>query len=168
MSRLSFRPALAALLGLALLAAAPAFAGGPKPADPKAATPPAWEQLSPQQREQLIAPVRERWNAEPGERLRMLDHARRWQQMTPDQRKRARHGMRRWEGMNPEQREQARALFGQMRNLSEADREPLRERWRAMTPEQRREWMQAHPPKPRDRDDDRDRRGPKDAPRAER
>lgn len=168
MSRFSFRPALAALFALALLAAAPVYAGGPKPVDPQAATPPAWEQLSPQQREQLIAPVRERWNAEPGERQRMLEHARRWQQMSPEERKRARHGMRRWEGMSPEQRQQARALFGQMRNLSEADREALRERWRAMTPEQRREWMQAHPPKPRDRDNDRDRRGPKDMPPPER
>ncbi|KQZ66662.1 MULTISPECIES: DUF3106 domain-containing protein [unclassified Lysobacter] len=148
MFRLPFRPALTVALALTLLTAAPAFAGGPQARAPKgAAPPPAWEQLSPQQREQLIAPVRDRWNAEPDERQRMLDHARRWQQMSPDERKRARHGMRRWEGMNPEQREEARALFGRMRNLSDAEREALRERWRAMTPEQRREWMQRNAPK---------------------
>lgn len=164
MFRLPLRPVLAALLGLTLLAAAPAFAGGPRAPAPKGAAPPAWEQLSPQQREQLIAPVRDRWNAEPDERQRMLDHARRWQQMSPDERKRARHGMRRWEGMSPEQRQEARALFGRMRDLSPAERDALRERWRAMTPEQRREWMQNNAPK----GEDRERRGPKDAPRPER
>lgn len=146
MSRLSFRPALAALLGLALLAAAPAFAGGPKPADPKAATPPAWEQLSPQQREQLIAPVRERWNSDPDDRPRMLEHAQRWKSMTPEQRQQARKGMRRFEGMTPRQREEARVLFIRMKDLPPEQRRKLREDWKNMTPEQRRTWIQKNAP----------------------
>ena len=75
-----------------------------------AATPlPAWDQLTPAQRELLIAPVRDRWNREPEKRARFMAYAERWKSMPPPQRERARHGMQRWEGMTPEQREQARA-----------------------------------------------------------
>ncbi|RNF84142.1 DUF3106 domain-containing protein [Montanilutibacter psychrotolerans] len=123
-----------------LFAAAPAFAGDP-------ATLPAWEQLTQAQRDQLIAPVRERWNAEPAQRTRMLERARRWQQMSPDQRHRAHRGMRRWEHMSPENRVYFRALFEKMRELEPAQRDELRQRWRAMTPEQRKAWVEANPPR---------------------
>ena len=131
---------------LALLAAAfttPAFAS-----DPPSAALPAWEQLSAAQREQLIAPVRERWNAEPEQRARMLRHAQRWQQMTPGQRREARHGMRRWEHLNPEQRTQMRALYERMRGLTPEQRSALKRQWKQMTPEQRSDWVQANPPRP--------------------
>ena len=126
-----------------LIAATPALA-----ADPPAKPLPAWEQLTPAQREQLIAPVRERWNTQPDERQRMLDRAQRWQQMTPEQRQRARHGMKRWEDMSPEQREQMRALYAKMRGLDETQRKALKAQWRAMTPEQKRAWVQANPAPP--------------------
>ena len=48
---------------------------------------PEWEQLSEAQRALLVAPIRERWNAEPAARARMLRHAQRWQQLTPEQRR---------------------------------------------------------------------------------
>lgn len=129
---------------LLLLAAFPAFA-----ADPAPASLPEWDRLGAEQRELLIAPIRERWNASPEDRPRMLEHARRWQQMTPEQRQRARFGLRRWVRMNPEQREQTRALFAKMLTLDEAGRRALKEQWRTMTPEQRRAWVEANPP-PRD------------------
>jgi hypothetical protein len=131
------------VLAIALLiASAPLFAADP----PATAKPlPAWEQLTPAQRETLIAPMRDRWNAQPDDRTRMLERAQRWQQMTPEQRQRARHGMQRWEGMNPEQREQTRALFAKMRTLDEPQRKALKAKWRAMTPEERRVWVQANP-----------------------
>jgi len=87
---------ISSILLLALLCAAPAFA--------QRATPdahPAWEQLSAAERDLLTAPIRERWNSNPGERARMLEHAQRWQAMTPEQRKRAHHGMKRWSHMDP-------------------------------------------------------------------
>ncbi|HEY5802641.1 MAG TPA: DUF3106 domain-containing protein [Lysobacter sp.] len=115
---------------------------------------PAWDQLTPAQREQLIAPVRDRWNSQPEERQRMLDRADRWQEMTPDQRQRARHGMKRWEHMSPEQREQMRALYAKMRSLDEPQRTALKAQWRQMTPEQRKVWVQANPAPP-DTDGDR-------------
>ncbi|MET0717738.1 MAG: DUF3106 domain-containing protein [Pseudoxanthomonas sp.] len=108
---------------------------------------PEWDRLTPQQREALVAPVRERWNNDPSDRQRMLEHAQRWQNMTPEQRKQARKGMRRFEGMNPRQREEARALFERMKALPPEQREKLREEWRAMTPEQRRAWVQKNAPK---------------------
>ena len=50
---------------------------------------PEWDKLTPQQREALIAPVRERWNSDVEQRPRMLEHAQRWNSMTPEQRKQA-------------------------------------------------------------------------------
>lgn len=108
---------------------------------------PDWDKLTPQQREVLIAPVRERWNSDPDQRPRMLEHAQRWKNMSPDQRKQARKGMRRFEHMNPQQREEARALFEQMKKLSPEQRKELREEWKAMTPDQRRIWVEKHAPK---------------------
>lgn len=107
---------------------------------------PDWDKLTPQQRDVLIAPVRERWNSDPEQRSRMLEHAQRWKDMSPDQRKQARKGMRRFEHMNPQQREEARALFEQMKKLSPEQRKELREDWRRMTPEQRRVWVEEHAP----------------------
>ena len=133
---------VAALALLAAFSAAPVFAS-----EPPAATLPAWDQLSTAQREQLTAPVRERWDAEPEQRARMLQHAQRWQQMTPEQRKGARHGMRRWEHLNPEQRTQMRALFERMRGLAPEQRIALKRQWKQMTPEQRRALVQENPPK---------------------
>ena len=141
----SIRTLTRALAPLALLlATAPVFA-----ADPTPPPLPTWEQLSPAQRELLLAPIRERWNSQPQDRQRMLDHAQRWQQMTPEQRQHARHGMQRWEHMDPAQREQMRALFAKMRTLDEPGRAALKAQWRAMTPEQRAAWAKANPP-PRD------------------
>jgi len=131
----------AATLGMLLLAGN-SFAQS-TPAQPL----PEWDKLTSQQREALIAPVRERWNADPTERPRMLEHARRWQAMTPEQRQQARKGMRRFEGMKPHQREEARALFERMKSLSPEQRKQLRDEWRAMTAEQRKAWVQNNTPK---------------------
>lgn len=106
------------------------------------ATLPGWEQLSQAQRDELTVPIRERWNRTPRERPQMLDRARRWQAMSAEQRSRAHHGMQRFERMDPEKREQARVMFEKMRDLPEAERRALRQRWKQMTPEERRKWMQ--------------------------
>lgn len=127
------------ILSLALLA-------GPATAQPGDAVLPEWDRLTPQQQETLVSVVRDRWNEKPDERERMLRRAERWQQMTPEQRRHAHHGMRRWKEMSPEGREGARVLFLRMRELPESEREDLRERWKAMTPEQRREWLQRNQP----------------------
>ena len=117
----------------------------PQPQPPAAQAPlPAWEQLSAADREALIAPLRDRWNANPDQRARLMHHARRWQSLTPEQRRHARHGMKRWAHMDPGKRARVRALFGEMRNMTPEQRKALRARWKAMTPEERDAWVEAH------------------------
>lgn len=126
------------LLALVMLASAPL----PALALAQPQTTPAWEQLSPAQREQLTAPLRERWNSQPQARARMLRNAQRWQQLSPQQRQRAQRGLQRLQQMTPQQRQQARAVFRQLRQLPDDERRALRERLKQMTPQQRRAWMQ--------------------------
>ena len=116
----------------------------------EAAALPAWEQLSPAQRELLTAPIRERWNRAPGERQHMLQRAERWQSLAPEQRRRAHHGMERFEHMSSGQRTQARALFHAMRGMDAAQRKVFLMEWKAKSPEQRRAWVEAHPAPRRD------------------
>lgn len=123
------------------LTTAPAYAAPPSPT-----TLPAWDQLSPAQRDLVIAPLRDRWNADPQMRTRLFEHAQRWQQLTPEQRARMRHGLGKWEHMDPQQREAMRALFHKMRNLTPEQRTSLREKWRNMTPQQRHDWIEANRP----------------------
>lgn len=133
----------AALLALSGMAFAQTPTAAP-PSTQRAAQAPEWERLTPAQRDAVMAVVRERWNANPGQRTQMLQHAERWQRMTPEQRLRAKAGQRRWEGMSPEQRKHARTKFEQRRNLPPEQRASLREQLKAMPKEQRREWMRTH------------------------
>lgn len=137
--RLSLALALAALLAGTALAAEPPL--------------PDWDQLSAEQRQQLTAPIRARWDAEPEGRARMLEHAKRWETMTTAQREHARHGMARWQHMSPEQRSEARALYRKMRTLEPAERTELKEQWRVMSPQQRKAWVEANPAPPRTGDE---------------
>ena len=107
---------------------------------------PAWEQLSPAQRDLLIAPVRERWDSNPETRGRMFQHAQRWRQLSPEQRAEAHRGQGRWETMPPEQRQTMRALFQKTRDMTPGQRRALRQQWRAMTPEQRRAYLGQNAP----------------------
>lgn len=137
------KPTFLSLFLLACLVPLPAMA---QSASPTAGPPlPEWDALSAAQRDILVAPLRDRWNGEPGERTRMLHRAQRWQSMSPEQRQRARHGMHRWEGMPPEERLQARALFHAMRGMDEAQRKAFLAQWRQMTQQQRAEWVEMHP-----------------------
>lgn len=103
--------------------------------------PPRWEQLTPAQREMIVAVMRDRWNDNPRERGRMLRHAERWKAMTPEQRRQAHQGMHRWADMKPEDRQRMRALYDESKRLSPQEREALRRKLQSMTPEQRREWL---------------------------
>ena len=149
--------ALFAVAGYARLAAA-------QTTDPRSSLP-TWEQLSQAQRDEIVAPLRERWNADPHERQRMLERARRWHAMPPGERTRAHRGMHRWESMNPNRRAQMRTLFEHTRSMPKAqrreamalfrvmlpmtpaDREKLRQQWARMTLEQRKAWLREHAPR---------------------
>jgi hypothetical protein len=151
-------------------------ASRPPPMTPGAAAPaalPDWDHLSPAQRDAIVSVLRDRWNGNPAQRTRMLQHAERWRQMTPDQRRQAMHGQHRWEQMSPEERERAMSAYRQsrgqgqpprggnltpdqqrelqddLRALPQADRRGLRQEYKAMTPEQReqmrRQWESMTP-----------------------
>jgi hypothetical protein len=82
----------------------------------------------------------------------MAERAQRWQSMPRDQRERAGHGMQRWEHMSPEQRGEARALFHAMRGLDKEQRKAFMAQWRQKTPQQKTDWLKAHPaPEKRER-----------------
>lgn len=136
------KTALSRALALALLL----LAGNALAQSAPAQSLPEWDKLTPQQRQVLIASVRERWNSDPANRPRMLEHAQRWKSMTPQQRQQARNGMRRFESMSPRQREEARVLFLRMKELPPEQRKKLRDDWKNMTPEQRRVWLQKNAP----------------------
>lgn len=106
---------------------------------------PDWEQLSPAQRELLIAPTRDRWNREPEKRQQFLEYAKRWQSMPSPERSHARRGMERWENMSPEQRNEARAIYHATRSMSKDERRDFFEKWRQMSLQQRTEWLKNHP-----------------------
>lgn len=132
---------------LSMLMVLPALAQSSAPST----TLPEWEQLTPAQRETLIAPMRDRWNNEPETRGRMFSHAERWQSMTPEQRKKAEQGRRQFEHMNSHQREQAKVLYVHMVKMKPEDRQKLRDEWKTMTPEQRKAWMEQNRPEQAER-----------------
>ena len=102
---------------------------------------PDWDRLSPAQRETLVSPLRERWNASPEKRAKMLHHAEHWGAMSPQQRAQARNGVDRFQNMTPDQREQARTAYERFRGMAPQDKRALRQRLRAMMPEQRAAWL---------------------------
>jgi len=107
---------------------------------------PEWNQLSRDQREQLMAPTRDRWDSASAEqRARMLARAERWQQMAPDERARVSGAIGRWQNLPPGQHHELRALFHHLRSLGEPEREAFLTRWKAMTAEQRRAFAEANP-----------------------
>ena len=106
---------------------------------PTSASPPDWEQLTPAERDALIAPLREKWNSNPEQRARMVERAERWKHMPREQRDHARKGMQRWEKMSPKQRQEARALFHVIHRLDPERRKAFLAEWRKMTPQQREE-----------------------------
>ena len=136
------RPVTFVLLLVILLA--PAFAWAQ---DKQASTTPLpeWDQLSSTQRADLIAPLRDRWNSSPEERTRLYERAGGWKAMPADARQRAPHGMQRRENMSPPQRAQAQSLFHAMRGMDEGQRKDFLAKWHAMTPQQRIDWVSAHP-----------------------
>lgn len=154
----------ALILAMLLAVAGHAHQAAAQASDPQQ-TLPAWEQLSQAQRDEIVAPLRERWNSSPGERRRMLERARRWHAMPPGERTRAHRGMHRWESMDPARRAQMRVLFERTRSMPKAqrreamalfrvmlpmtaaDREQLKQQWARMTPEQRKAWLREHAPR---------------------
>lgn len=116
---------------------------------PEGVAVPAWAELSAQQREQL-APLRDRWDQMPASRrvhaLERSERRARWEAMTPEQRERLRSGARNFRDLPPELRDKMRASMQRVHQLPDDERRKLKQRWRAMDPEQRRKWLEAGGP----------------------
>ncbi len=99
-----------------------------------------WAQLHPQ-RQHRLAENAMRWAALPPTRQQQIqERLTRWANMTPEQRRQLRENARAFHSLTPEERARVSAAFRKFQSLSPAERQALRERWRAMSPEQRRRW----------------------------
>ena len=107
---------------------------------------PAWDQLTPAQRDALSAPVKERWNASPEHRAKMLERATKWSSMTPEQRALAAKGRSKFHKMSPEAQNATRAVFYKAQSFKDkTERKTFLDGLRKMTPEQRAAWVKANP-----------------------
>jgi len=162
------------LLSLALLMAAASQAQPPPPGLPPAASEPApslpdWNGLTQEQRDQLTATIRDRWdNAAPAARARMLIRAEHWQKMPPRQRERISSVIDRWQGLSLGDHREFRALFHALTRMPDAERGDFVRHWAQMSAEERQAWLEANPPPPRaGRPAPARIRGPKTAPASE-
>ena len=121
---------------------------GPTPV-PAGVSVPAWNDLSPAQREQL-APMAQHWDTMPASRrvraLERLERKARWEAMTPEERERIREGARNFRDLPPELKEKMRTSMATMRALPEAERKQLFALWRGMDPATRRAWLETGGP----------------------
>lgn len=118
----------------------------------------AWSSLSADQ-QRMLAPLQGEWNQmHPARQHRLAEHAVHWAALPPQHQDQIRERLTRWANMTPEQRRQVRENARAFHNLTPAERakvseafrkfqslppeqrRALRERWRTMTPEQRRRW----------------------------
>lgn len=117
---------------------------GPPPADV-----PEWNRLTPDQQRRLQW-LRERWHdLPPARRVRALERLRRldrWAELGPEDRARLREGARNFRDLPPELKARMRASFAAIHALPEPDRQRLLQRWRTLTPGQRRAWLEAGGP----------------------
>lgn len=144
------------LVALALVFSAPGATahsqeaqGRPHAPIPDGVAVPSWSELSGAQQEKL-APLRERWDQMPASRralaLERAERRARWDALPPGERERLRDGARNFRDLPPELREKMRESMLVVRQLPEAQRRELKQRWRAMDPEQRRQWLEAGGP----------------------
>lgn len=110
---------------------------------------PSWNELSPEQRKHLERHEAD-WDTLPASRrvhaLERAERRARWEAMPPEQRERVRRGMRIYRDLSPAQREQMRESLRVMRGLPAEQRQALADQWRAMSPQQRRAWLETGGP----------------------
>jgi len=126
------------LLVCLLLAVATAQAA---PVVPEQVKVPAWNELSDQQQADL-SHLAGRWDRLPASRrVLILERYSHWKHLPAQEREALREGARNFRQMSPRQREKMRMSMDAVRALPRAQQRRLRERWRSMTPQQRRLWL---------------------------
>lgn len=102
---------------------------------------PAWKELSEQQRTDL-AKLSERWDHMPASRrVLILERYQRWQHLPARKREAVREGERNFLRMSIGQREKMRQSMAAVRARPPEEQRRLRQLWRGMSPQQRREWL---------------------------
>jgi hypothetical protein len=122
-----------------------------------------WDGLSSEQQE-VLKPFAGNWQDLPENRRRALQRgAERWSKMTVEQRQNARNQFRKWNSFDQDKKQVVRRRYNQFNDMSIADREKLRrrqewfrglspevqtalrERWEAMSPDERTAMWQERP-----------------------
>jgi hypothetical protein len=147
------KPALVHALLLVLMAFATATQATPG-AVPEGVKVPAWSELSEQQKTDL-ARFSGHWDRMPASRrVQILERYEHWRALPEDRREAMRGGVQNFREMSPEQRQKMRRSLQLLKSLPPERQRALRERWQRMSPQQRREWLDAGgpgvapPPKP--------------------
>lgn len=134
---------LASLLLAIVCMAAPTVAAA---AIPPGVTVPAWNDLSSEQQVEL-ATYAERWDRmAASRRVKILERYERWKGMPPPEREVLREGARNFREMSPALREKMRLSMNAVHELPVEQQRQLRRRWRSLTPQQRREWLEGGGP----------------------
>lgn len=133
---MSIRIVSSAVLWVALL-----VHGGvahPQPARPAAGSGPAWNELSPAQR-QALHPLERNWSAADAEtKRRWLGVASHFERMSPEEQGRVQQRMNDWVKLSPRERNEARMNFSGARELSPGERRQRWEAYQALPEDQRR------------------------------
>lgn len=115
---------------------------------------PDWKDLDDRQRGDL-ASFADRWDRLPASRrVQILERYDRFQALPPEKQNALREGAINFQQMSPQQRQKMRDSLQTMRSLPPEQQRALRQQWQAMSPEQRRAWLDAggpgvvEPPKP--------------------
>lgn len=125
-----------------------------------------WSSLSAEQ-QRMLAPVRNQWNQlHPARQQRLAAHARHWASLPPMHQRQIQKRLARWAAMSPAQRHQLRENARVFHNLTPDERarvseafkkfqalppeqqHELRQRWHAMTPNERLRWATEHSGQP--------------------
>lgn len=92
-------------------------------------TPPAWKELTPQQR-QILQPLAEDWDGMASfRRKKWMGIAERYSQLTPEEQQRMQRRMKAWARLPAEERRIAREKFKKLQKAPTEKRESIKLRW---------------------------------------
>ncbi|WP_170228114.1 DUF3106 domain-containing protein [Denitratisoma oestradiolicum] len=92
-------------------------------------TPPAWKELTPQQR-QILQPLAEDWDGMASfRRKKWMGIAKRYSQLTPEEQQRMQRRMKTWARLPSEERRIAREKFKKLQKVTQEKRESIKLRW---------------------------------------
>jgi len=103
-----------------------------------------WDQMKPGRQHHLAQSAGHWATLPPARQQQIRERLTRWAAMTPEQRRQLRENARAFHNLTPEERAKVSEAFRKFQSLPPAERRALRERWRAMPPQQRMRWAEQH------------------------